>query len=110
VVEAGSLGDPTRGVLAARELAQDPLDAILTLPWPLSAGTRSRLRGRLGSGFRDDRRRRRISVPCVARGAHHNWLTAAWAHDLETAPAASRATNGTVAAGALDLNQIIRIN
>jgi hypothetical protein len=45
----------------------------------------------------------------VAAGAHHDRLTAAWAHHFEPAPVASRATNRTVAPGALDLDQIFGI-
>jgi hypothetical protein len=94
-------------VLAARQLAQHPLESILVLPRPVNVRTRCRLRGRR-SGFRDLWGRRRIAVSGLAGGAHHDRLTAAWAHDLEPAPVASRATNGTVAPGALDLKPDLR--
>jgi hypothetical protein len=97
-------------VLAARQLAQRTLESILVLARPLGARTCCRLRGGRRIGFRDLWGGRRISVSGLAGGAHHDRLTAAWAHDPEPAPVASRATNGTVAPGALDLNQIFGIN
>jgi len=110
VIEPGSLGDPRSGVLAARQLAQHPLESILVLSRARNVRTCCRLGGGGRSGFRDLWGGRRISVSGLAGGAHHDRLTAAWAHDLEPAPVASRATNGTVAPGALDLNQIFGIN
>jgi hypothetical protein len=97
-------------VLAARQLAQHPLESILVLSRPLNVRTRCPWRGGRRSSFRDLWGGRRISVSGLAGGAHHDRLTAAWAHDLEPAPVASRATNGTVTPGALDFNQIFGTN
>jgi hypothetical protein len=99
-------------MLAARQFTQHPLESILVLPGPLRPRTRRRLRlrGRLGSGLRGHRDGRRIAVPGVAGRAHHDRVAALWAHDLESAPATSRATDGTLAPGALDLVQIFGFN
>jgi hypothetical protein len=97
-------------VLAAGQLAQNPLESILALPWPLDVRTwcRSRLRSR--RGLRDLRGGRRISVSGLACGAHHDRLATAWAYHLEPAPMAPRSTNRAVSPGALDLNQIFRFD
>jgi hypothetical protein len=109
VVEPGSLRNPSRRVLAPRQLAQHLFQAILVLLWA-AAARRCLWPGRRRSRFLFLAYGRLVAETGSAGGTHHHRLVPVAAHDLEPAPLTAGAAHGAAVPSAFDLDQVLLLH